>query len=408
MSGYRHVRGPGAVSLARPPLRCATVLLVGLTLMGSLTPARTARAEDVPRIALRTGLSIVTAVHDRDGDYESIKTFESQDAKSLRIKYSSESALTDDLLDPESQYIKYRPHPTDAGRVIRTTTVFRNVLRADLQSADHYLRVFAPPPAVAETVPGTTAVGTSAGVLKAFKTQGSAEFTTYLTAFDTAPITSADSTEGNMMDPRFRGTLSRVEKGDVGVPVIVNGTLVKLPAIHVKGQLVDVDAEFWFLDDADNPLTLRFTFDKERLDVIRINFPGDAPMMAGAEAPASGIEQALSKTGRADIYGIYFGFNSDVIRPESEPVLKEIAALMSKHADWMLDVDGHTDNIGGAAFNQELSTRRSAAVKKALVERYQVAPARLATAGYGLSRPKATNETLEGRALNRRVELVKE
>lgn len=364
-------------------------------------------AEDVPRIPLRVGLSIVTAVQSGDGDYESIKVVESADAKGVLIKYSSESALDNDLLDPPDQYTQYRSHPSDPNKVISTVNVRRMVLRADLQSSDHYLRVFAPPPGVAETVPGTTAIGTSARVLAALKAGESVDFTTYLTAFNTNPITSADSTEGSVVDPRFRGTLRRVEKDSVPVPVIVNGTLRNLPAIHVRGELLDVDAEFWFLDDADNPLTLRFIFEKDRLDVIRINFPGNTPLMAGTDSP-SGIEQELSKAGHADIYGIYFGFNSDVIRPESEPVLKEIGALLLKHVDWTLAVDGHTDNIGGANFNQALSTRRAEAVKKALVQRFHVVPARLTTAGFGSSRPKATNDTLHGRALNRRVELVKE
>lgn len=388
-------------------LRSGIALLVApIALLMSL--ASRVGAAETPRIPLEPGLTIVTAVNAPEGDYESIKVVESADGKSLRIKYSSEASLTNDLLDPETQYVKYRPHPTDPQSVICTTTVYRVVLRADLQSSDHYLRVFAPPPGVAETVPGTTAVGTSAAVLKAFKTQGFSDLTTYLTAFDQAPITSADSTEGSMVDPRFRGRLERVEKGDVGVPVIVNGALIALPAIHAKGVLVDVDAEFWFLDDVDNPLTLRFILGKERLDVIRINFPGDSPTMASADPPASGIEQALSNTGHADVYGIYFGYNSDIIRPESQPVLRELAALLAKHPEWKLNVDGHTDNIGGAAFNQTLSTRRAAAVKTALVERYRVAAARLDTAGYGLTRPKAPNDTLEGRALNRRVELVRQ
>ena len=367
-----------------------------------------AQGQEVPRIPLRVGLTLVTAVHDSDGDYESIKIVESEGATSLRLKYSSESALTNDLLDPADQYTQYRPYPSDPEKVIRTVNVHRTVLRADLKSADHYLEVFAPPPAVAETVPGTTAIGTSARVLSDLKAGKTVDFTLYLTAVDATPITSADSTAGMLMDPRFAGTLHRVKKGTVPIPVIVNGRLFNLPAIHVKGELLATDAEFWFLDDPDNPLALRFTFDNERLDLIRINFPGEAETMPGADSAGSGIEQSLTKTGRADVYGIYFGFNSDLIRPESERVLKEIAALMIKHPEWTLSVDGHTDNIGGAASNLTLSTRRAAAVKKALVERYRVAPARLTTAGFGLTQPKASNESLQGRALNRRVELVKQ
>lgn len=374
-------------------------------LLGTLVVALAAHAQQVPRIPLRTGLTIVTAVHESDGDYESIKTLVSEDAKSLRIKYSSESAVPGDILEQPSQYLHYRPHPSNPDQVIQMTNVYRTVLRSDLQSADHYLRLFDTPPAVPETVPGTTAIGISARVLNEFRTHGSAELATYLAIFDTQPIRSADDSDG---PTPFGGTLRRVEKGDVSMPVIVNDKLVSLPAIHVKGQMIDVDAEFWFLDDPDNPLTLRFNFDKTRLNVIRINFPGDSGTMAAADGPGFGIEQSLANTGHADVYGIYFGFNSDVIRPESEPVMKEIAALLTKHPDWKLHVDGHTDNVGGAAFNLALSTRRSAAVKKALVERYHMADARLATAGFGLSAPKATNDTLEGRALNRRVELSKE
>lgn len=85
------------------------------------------------------------------------------------------------------------------------------VLRDDLKSADHYLRLFPTPPAVPETVPGTTAVGISARVLNEFKARGAADLTTYYAIFDPQP---------------FAGRLERVEKQDVGVAVIVNGKLV--------------------------------------------------------------------------------------------------------------------------------------------------------------------------------------
>jgi OOP family OmpA-OmpF porin len=81
---------------------------------------------------------------------------------------------------------------------------------------------------------------------------------------------------------------------------------------------------------------------------------------------------------------------------------------MKLHPDWKLNVAGHTDNVGGDAFNLDLSKKRSAAVKEALVSQYRISADRLITAGYGASSPVETNETLEGRARNRRVELSKE
>jgi outer membrane protein OmpA-like peptidoglycan-associated protein len=213
------------------------------------------------------------------------------------------------------------------------------------------------------------------------------------------------------------GILKRVEPGSVSVPVIVNGKLTRLPAIHAKGLLAIEQSEFYFLDDPQNPLTLRFKIGKASLTVIKINFPGgDEPVngalgQAAASTPSaqSGehIERSLASKGRAEVYGIYFSLGSDRIRPESAPVLKDIADALNQHSAWKLNVEGHTDNVGGNAYNQDLSVRRSAAVKRALVERYHISPGRLGTAGFGASRPKATNDTLEGRALNRRVELVK-
>ena len=74
---------------------------------------------------------------------------------------------------------------------------------------------------------------------------------------------------------------------------------------------------------------------------------------------------------------------------------------------WKLGIGGHTDSIASDAYNLDLSTRRAAAVKAALTTSYAVDPQRLTTAGYGESRPKDRNDTLEGRARNRRVELVR-
>lgn len=120
------------------------------------------------------------------------------------------------------------------------------------------------------------------------------------------------------------------------------------------------------------------------------------------------MEEKLAKKENVKVYGIYFDFASAKIRPQSKPTLEEIAGVMKAHPDWVLRVEGHTDNVGGDAFNQGLSEQRAAAVKKTLVEDYHIPANNLTTAGYGASRPADTNETMEGRARNRRVELARQ
>jgi outer membrane protein OmpA-like peptidoglycan-associated protein len=364
--------------------------------------ATSARAADpVPRIPVRVGLTIVTAISDRQGDYESIKRIESSDVHSLRLKYSSERPKPKDSLD-------------DDDRKPIALTVYRNILRQDLVDAHHYLQQFSPPPAIPETFPGATALGVSAAVLHELKTKGQSQLTVYMSPIERYPL-KVDRQPGEQ-DYRLSGTITRVEQNPVPVPVIVNGKLTNLPAIHAKGLLTVDQSDFYFLDDPQNPLALRFKIGKDSLTVIKITFPGDtefgkaAGQPSGAATPNGGekIEQSLASSGRVEVYGIYFSFASDRIREESEPVLKEIADALTKHPLWKLNVEGHTDNIGGNPYNLDLSKRRAAAVKKVLLERYHVAPDRLSPSGFGASRPKASNETLEGRALNRRVELVKQ
>jgi outer membrane protein OmpA-like peptidoglycan-associated protein len=165
--------------------------------------------------------------------------------------------------------------------------------------------------------------------------------------------------------------------------------------------------EIFVLDDPADPLVLNWRLKDPllhdgnfRVEVIKINFP--------VAKPENVLEKQLTQEKRAVTYGIYFDFNRDTLKPESEPVLKEIAQAMRDNPDWKLTVEGHTDNVGGDSYNLELSRRRAAAVKQALVSQYNIAPERLLTGGFGASRPVETNDTLEGRARNRRVELVRE
>src|SRR5690606_20818156 len=100
--------------------------------------------------------------------------------------------------------------------------------------------------------------------------------------------------------------------------------------------------------------------------------------------------------------------DSDVIRPESTPTLREIGDMLTRHADLRLSIEGHTDADGDEAHNLELSKRRAAAVKTFLVDTYGIEAARLEAEGYGETRPVAPNTSPEGRQQNRRVELVRQ
>lgn len=126
--------------------------------------------------------------------------------------------------------------------------------------------------------------------------------------------------------------------------------------------------------------------------------------IAGSEVD---LYDRLAREGRVTTRGILFDVNSDVIREESAPTLEEIGTMLQQHPDLSIAIEGHTDSDGEEAFNQDLSERRAAAVKRHLIETYRIDGSRLETAGYGESRPVAPNDTAEGKQQNRRVELVR-
>jgi outer membrane protein OmpA-like peptidoglycan-associated protein len=136
----------------------------------------------------------------------------------------------------------------------------------------------------------------------------------------------------------------------------------------------------------------------------------DNPSLFGNFRLAAGgkkLYDAIAATGRVATQGIYFDSGSDRVRPESSPTLKEIAQMLTEHPDLAITIEGHTDNIGSAQANQELSNKRAAAVKQALVSTYSIDAARLTSTGFGDTKPVAKNDTPEGRQQNRRVELVR-
>jgi outer membrane protein OmpA-like peptidoglycan-associated protein len=244
----------------------------------------------------------------------------------------------------------------------------------------------------------------------------------------------------DMDTPPIKYTVYRQGSADLAFPVLVNDQPVELPVMDVLCKHPDgQEGHVYVLDDVDNPMFLAAasaTLGREQVTKIYWDEDknagagggGDGGAGAGAGGGGGGggagagagagggggagganrLEQELEKTGRVKIYDIYFDFRSDQLRPESKKVLDEIAQVMRDHPDWKLSVEGNTDNIGGDDYNLDLSKRRAASVKTALVSQYDVAGDRLNTTGFGRSHPVDTNDTIEGRARNRRVELARQ
>jgi OOP family OmpA-OmpF porin len=130
-------------------------------------------------------------------------------------------------------------------------------------------------------------------------------------------------------------------------------------------------------------------------------------MQQEVTADASSLSDEINKTGHVAVYGIHFDTGKATILPESEKTLGEIVKLMQQAPDLKLRVEGHTDNQGNAAANQALSERRAQAVVVWL-SAHGVDKSRLSAKGWGQAKPVADNGAEDGRAKNRRVELVKQ
>jgi len=139
----------------------------------------------------------------------------------------------------------------------------------------------------------------------------------------------------------------------------------------------------------------------------------DVLEVAGMEEKMITIDAAtmagdIVRSGHASIYGILFDTDKADLKPESDAALKEIVKLLKDNPTLRLHVVGHTDSTGSLEHNMALSGRRAEAVTKMLTTKYGVATNRLRAHGIGPIAPVATNRTEEGKALNRRVELVEQ
>jgi outer membrane protein OmpA-like peptidoglycan-associated protein len=239
-------------------------------------------------------------------------------------------------------------------------------------------------------IPNTTTLGTSAVVLDELRSAGRA---TAALAYDDQLNTMQG--EFTLVDAKAKFSID------------LDGKLVNVPAVIAQGSFQDrakqASGTFTFLNNKNNPMLLEYS----------IKFTGEkvprserfVRVTPGAAEKAS-MEQALATVGSFRTYGIHFDFDKATIRSESGKLIREMALTMKNNPLWTLRITGHTDSIGNAGYNEKLSKARANSLKAALVK-LGVQPSRLETAGAGAADPVASNKTLQGRALNRRVELLR-
>lgn len=377
------------------------------------------------KIPLRQSLRTINTGSDLlRGDFESIYRVDSVTADAVHIKASQQFPAGDNL-------DRLLGGSSSKEQKARTISCGRTVYRVDLENANDTDGYFCRE-GQDEKRPGTTAMGLSKKEFIALKTTGQLEtifhedpLRAVLKSFKNAMASGSDNassdaasqdllkkmmnfapggtgglSQQDMDTPPIKYTVYRQGSSDLAFPVLVNDQPVELPVMDVLCKHPDgQEGHVYVLDDIDNPMFLAAastTLGREQ--VTKIYW----------DTPKNPLAEELEKTGRAKVYDLYFDFRSDQLRPESKKVLDEIAQVMRDHPDWKLSVEGNTDNIGGDDYNLDLSKRRAASVKAALVSQYDVADGRLSTTGFGRSHPVDTNDTIEGRARNRRVELARQ
>ncbi len=177
----------------------------------------------------------------------------------------------------------------------------------------------------------------------------------------------------------------------------IGGKVVKEYSNDIYLTLTKDNTKYWIIVDASNS--------GEAYDLTILE---KAEMSQDVVANSDAIYDDIQKTGHASIYGIYFDFNKSDIKPESEPAIKEIAKMLNQNKNLKVYIVGHTDNVGSLDYNMKLSQARADAVVKELINKYKISPNRLKAYGVASLAPVNSNNTEEGRAKNRRVEIVQQ
>ena len=330
-------------------------------------------------IPARAGVNFTLAVHTPPGAG-------AKDAGVIEGDY--EMVISLDALDTRGLALTANYDGKDEKGTWRRGKVKRLVLPADLEMGAVHIHGWHG--SDAQVIPGSTSLGPSLKFVRDVVDKGQAEYRFRMFAFN-------DVGSGLM-----------VRAGAVRFAVLINGRRVELPAVRAQGKLalggVQAPVEMVLYDHPRHPLALRLAYGgrgeafpfKPRFarEIVRIDYPDE------------GMRETLERDCRVEVAGIYFDFNRDSLKPESDRALETMAGLLRKMGDRKMVIEGHTDDVGTENYNGDLSARRANAVRKALVFGHGVTPDRVSTRGMGEKKPMESNETIAGRARNRRVELA--
>jgi OOP family OmpA-OmpF porin len=158
-------------------------------------------------------------------------------------------------------------------------------------------------------------------------------------------------------------------------------------------------------DAPDHPIIAHYSKKGRNLWAYVTLGGDDYTLKVGKEGAPEQLKANLAKDCHVALYGVLFDFNKSTLQAASDGALQQVAALMAANPSLKIEIQGHTDNVGGDAYNQTLSEARAHAVMTWLIA-HNVAAARMTATGYGKTMPVADNNTDEGRMKNRRVEIA--